>query len=422
MTLVRVRPGAVRGSAVPPPSKSYTHRALVAGHLANRSYTVEAPLDADDTRATAGALRALGSPVTIGPARWTVRGPAHPKGDRARIDCGESGTTLRFAAALAARDDRHVDLTGRGRLGRRPLSELLDALRALGASARRPRGAASFPVAIHGPIRGGRLVLDASRSSQFASALLLSLPTISGDSTLDLRGTIVSEPYLEATLAVLRLHRVSVRRDGRRFAIPGDQTFHGRGMRVPGDASSAAYLWAAAAVTGGSVRVRGMPDSWPQADLAILPLLARAGARVRRTHDGATVSGPLSVGFRADLTASPDLYPLAAVIAATIPQRSDLLGAAQVVHKESDRRAGAARLARAMGAEVAVRNGGLAIRGSRTPRRLRLTDLDDHRLIMSAAVAARVGNGTSTLGDARAVAKSFPDFWTALDAISERPS
>jgi 3-phosphoshikimate 1-carboxyvinyltransferase len=419
VTLVRVPPGAVQGSAVAPPSKSYTHRALVAGHLASRTYVVDSPLDADDTRATGGAIRALGSRVSIARARWTVRPSPHRGAGRARIACGESGTTLRFAAALAAREGHPVELTGRGRLGRRPLSELLEALRALGASASRPRGADVFPVSIRGPIHGGRVALDASRSSQFASALLLALPTVPGDSTLELTGTIVSEPYLEATLAVLRHHRVTVQRDGRRFSIPGSQTFHGRGMRVPGDASSAAYLWSAAAVTGGSVRVEGMPDSWPQADLAILPLLARAGARVRRTHDGAQVSGPVSEGFRVDLTAAPDLYPLAAVIAAAIPHRSELRGAAHVVHKESDRRAGAARLARSMGAEVRVRNGGLEIQGTRTPRRLRIRDLDDHRLVMSAAVAARVGNGISTLGDARVVAKSFPNFWSALEAISE---
>ena len=261
--------------------------------------------------------------------------------------------------------------------------------------------------------------LDASQSSQFASALLLTLPTLEGVSTLELEGTVVSEPYIEATLAVLRHHRIEVRRVGRRFSIPGGQTYRGRGMRVPGDASSAAYLWGAAAVTGGTVRVKGIPEEWPQADLAILDLLERAGARVRRTRDGADVAGPVTQGFRADLTGAPDLYPLAAVLAAAVPRRGELRGAPQVVQKESDRRAGAARLARSMGADVRLRRGSLEIRGARAPRALRLTDLDDHRMIMSAAVAARVGGGRSTLGDARAVAKSFPEFWSTLDRLSE---
>lgn len=419
MTIVEVSPGPVGGSTAPPPSKSYTHRALVAGHLAARPYAVVSPLDADDTRATAGAVRALGSRVAFAPRRWTVHPAGHGGRSSARIDCGESGTTFRFVAALAALQARPVALSGRGRLGRRPISELLDALNSLGATTTRPRGEASFPVRVRGPIRSGSVHLDASQSSQFASALLLTLPTVEGDSTLELQGTVVSEPYIEATLAVLRHHRVEVRRVGRRFSIPGSQTYRGRGMRVPGDASSAAYLWGAAAVTGGSMRVKGIPGEWPQADLAILDLLRHAGARVRRTPDGADVAGPITEGFRADLTSAPDLYPLAAVVAAAVPRRSELRGAAHVVHKESDRRAGAARLARSMGAEVRLRRGSLEIRGTRAPRALRLTDLDDHRMIMSAAVAARVGGGRSTLGDARAVAKSFPEFWSVLNRLSE---
>jgi len=419
VTRVRVRPGTVRGSVLPPPSKSYTHRALAAGHLANRTYVVESPLDADDTRATASAIRVLGSRVTLARNRWTVGARVRRGREPSRVDCGESGTTLRFVAALAARQDRPIDLEGRGRLGHRPISELLGALEALGASTDRPRGARAFPLRVQGPIHGGRVRLDASRSSQFASALLLALPAVAGDSTLELEGTIVSEPYLEATLAVLRHHRVEVERSGRRFDIPGDQSFRGRGMQVPGDASSAAYLWSAAAVTGGSIRVHGIPASWPQADLAILDVLRRAGAQVRLHDDGATVAGPLTEGVRVDLTDAPDLYPLVAVIAASIARPSELRGAAHVVHKESDRRAGAVRLACAMGASAAVRGERLRIRGARRLRPLRLTDLDDHRLVMSAAVAACAASGPSVLGDARAVAKSFPTFWTVLSGISE---
>jgi 3-phosphoshikimate 1-carboxyvinyltransferase len=419
MTVARVEPGVAHGSVTAPPSKSYTHRALVAAHLSDRRYTIDRPLVSDDTRATRNALRPLGSRVHTSARGWVVEpGGAPPRG-LGHIDCGESGTTLRFAVALAARQSRAVEFGGRGRLGRRPLVELLDAVTGLGAACERAPGPRTFPLTVRGPIHGGHVQFDASRSSQFASALLLTLPTLRESSTLDLKGSIVSEPYIEATLAVLRRHRVEVERSGRRFEIPGGQSYRGSSFRVPGDASSAAYLWAAAAVTGGSVRVRGIPSEWPQADLAVLELLRRAGAEVRTTADGARVQGPATRPFDVDLTSAPDLYPLMAVVAAAIPGRSRLTGAAHIVHKESDRRAGAARLARAMGAKVAVGAGGLAIRGRARPRPVHLTKLDDHRLVMSAAIGALGAEGRSTIGDASAVAKSFPGFWRALGELRE---
>lgn len=417
MTMIRLRPGIVSGTLPAPPSKSYTHRALVAAHLAHRRYAVDRPLDADDTRRTARALVPLGSRVRFSPRRWTVS----PARIRARgpvsVDCGESGTTLRFIAAVAARSGQQVRLRGKGRLPERPIRELFDALESLGATCQGPRGARGLPTVVSGPLHGGAVRLNASRSSQFVSALLLTLPTVPGDSTLDLVGPIVSEPYIDATLAVLRYHRVRVRRRGRRFSIPGGQAYRGNRLSVPGDASSAAYFWTAGAITGGRVRVTGIADGWPQADLRVLELLRSAGASVRRSADGATVAAGALKGFTVDLTDAPDLYPLAGVLAASIPGRSRILGTTQAVHKESDRREGTSLLARAMGADVDAIRGGLAVHGTRRPTRFRLRGLADHRLVMSAAVGALAADGPSAIDDARAVRKSFPGFWDALASL-----
>ena len=419
MSSLAVRPGTVAGTVRAPPSKSYTHRALVAGHLSGRPYDVISPLDSDDTRATALAIATLGTAVRFGARRWSLRPrryrTAHPRS----IDCGESGTTLRFAAALAARGPAPITLTGQGRLPDRPIAQLLGALETLGASCESGRGHHALPAVIHGPLRGGSVRLDASISSQFVSSLLLTLPTVPGDSRLELRGPIVSEPYIAATLAVLRYHGIRFRRRGRTFEIPGGQAYARGRMTVPGDASSAAYLWAAAAITGGRVRVDGLPRGWPQADLAILTILRRAGARVRETPGGAVVEGRALRPFSVDLTPAPDLYPLVGVLAAAIPGRSELRGAAHVVHKESDRRAATIALARAMGASVRRTPRGLSIRGTERPRGFRLRGLTDHRLVMSGAVAALVAGSPSSLGDAGAVSKSFPEFWKVLASLRE---
>ncbi len=418
MNAVVIRPGPVSGSVHASPSKSYTHRALVIGHLSRREFRVEHPLDSEDTRATAAALGRLGSPVVRGKTAWTVRPQRYrPSSMALRLDCRESGTTLRFVSALAALSDRTVLISGSRRLSVRPVDELLSALSSLGAHCRHTSGS-GFPIEIRGPIHGGRVSVDVSRSSQFASALLLTLPTLHNDSTIELRGEVVSEPYLDATLAALSRHGVRIARRGRRLRVPGPQRLLGSSFAVPGDASSASYLWAAAAVGGGTARVLGISTSWPQADLAVLDLLESTGASVSRGPNGATVSEGPRRPFQFDLTNAPDLYPLAGVLAATSTGESRITGAEHVVFKESDRRHQTVRLARALGARVHQGGGGLVIEGTARPRALRLADLTDHRLVMSAAVAALATDGPSVIGDAAAVRKSFPGFWLALKELS----
>lgn len=417
---MRIAPGAVRGTVRAPPSKSYTHRALVLGWLSGRRFEIRRPLESEDTLATLHGLESFGARVSQRPRAWTV-GPAPrvPRGnERPRVRCGRSGTTLRLLAAVAALERWPVRFEVDRQLARRPIEPLLAALRSLGADVRTSeRGASGFPLTIRGPVHGGRVSVTVSESSQFASALLFVLPVLRSRSVLRLRGPIVSKPYLDATVALLRRHgaRFSIR--GRVVRIPGGQRYAPGAFSVPGDASSAAYLWAAAALTGGKVTVRGIETQWPQADLAILPILRRMGAAVTRSTTGTTVSGRLLRPVQATLTATPDLLPLVGVLAAATPGTSRLLGAAHARHKESDRRQETARLARALGATVRLSPRRLEIEGSSSPRDLHMTGAQDHRLVMSAAVAALAAHRTSVVGEADAVRKSFPEFWTILRAL-----
>ncbi len=420
MTVARLRPGSVSGTVAPPPSKSYTHRALIAGHFAGRAYRVERPLVAADTLATARGLLPIGSTVEIDEGRWTIRPGAPPTpSSRRTIDCGESGTTLRLLAATAAATPGSFRFLGRGRLPERPMGPLLRALRTLGTSVvEEANGRRTLPFVLQGPLHGGSVALDASESSQFTSALLLTLPTVHPSSSIRVRGNEVSRPYVDATVAVLRHHKVRVGLHPRRYTVPGGQTYRGSSFRVPGDASSAAYLWASAAVAGGPVTVRNLPSTWPQADLAILDLLEQFGAEVRRTRDGATVRTAERRPFDADLTATPDLYPLAGVLAATAPGRTWLRGAPQVVGKESDRRASTVRLVRALGGRARATRQGLRIEGTSRPRGFVIRGIHDHRVAMSAAVGALAADGPSSVADARSVGKSYPGFWETLMEIS----
>ena len=419
MTVRALRPTQVRGRLAAPPSKSYTHRALVTAFLARRPTTVENPLDAEDTRATREGLRILGARVRGSHREWRVDATELVPRWKRVIRCGESGTTWRFLSAVASLQSEPVRFEGAARLAVRPMAEFNTALRSLGATVHTPSGRRGLPCTVHGPIHAGHVVVGGGVSSQFTSALLMVLPTLRGRSDLEIRGRPVSRPYVDATCAVLRDRGVAVSGTRRGFVIPGSQHYRGGRIKVPGDASSAAYLWAAAAVTEGSVEVDGVSTALPQADLAILPILARMGAKVRSTSEGVRVSGPISRPVSVDLTDSPDLFPLVAVLSAFVPGRkSRLRGAPHLEFKESNRREESIRLVRALGARVSSTPAGVHILGTGTPRSLNLPSLQDHRLVMSAAVAALAAKGVSHIGRAEAVSKSFPGFWDALGLLT----
>jgi 3-phosphoshikimate 1-carboxyvinyltransferase len=417
MTTYTVAPGPLFGSIRAPPSKSYTHRELVASYFARSPSLLLGPLDSDDTRRTLGGLRRLGARVRIGDGRWRVTPPSDrssPDG-KVVVQCGRSGTTLRFLAGVAGVLECEVELRGDAQLSRRPLGPLLDFLESAGAEVRRARRGASLPTTIRGPIRGPGGAIEATESSQFASALLLTLPARPGRSQVRLRGHPVSAPYLAATLDVLRRRGVRWRRFGSTFRIDGPARFHGGTIVIPGDASSAAYLWAAGAISGGAVEVRGVPMDRPQADLQILPTLAAMGSSVVVGRRGITLRGRPERAVHTDLTGAPDLLPLVGVIAAGARAPSLLRGAHQAVHKESDRRRTTLALVRKLGAAASDGRAGLRIVPARPLRAIRGTLPDDHRLVMSAAVAAVRAGGV--IRPAEAVRKSYPGFWRDLRAL-----
>jgi len=412
--IVTVLPGVAAGRIEAPPSKSYTHRALVSAFFAHRPYRILRPLVADDTRATRRGLRQLGSRIQVVRGAWSIwPAPIRRSSRTIRIDCGESGTTLRFLTSVAAASGRRVRFTGRPSLAARPIEGLVRCLESAGVTVHgSPSG--SLPFELAGPLRPGRFTVAGSVSSQYVSSLLLTLPTLEGPSTLEVLGRRVSEPYIAATLAVMAAHGVRVVERPGGWSIPGPQEYQGRRFEVPGDASSAAYLWTAAAVSGGRVTVDGVPARWPQADRLILGILRDAGASVRESARSVEVRGPVSAPFSVDLTSAPDLYPLVGTLGALIPGTSRIRGAAHAVFKESDRRSATIDLIHHIGGTCTRSRSGLTIQGAERPRGLRLRGLADHRLVMSAAVAATAARGRSTIGEARVVRKSFPGFWTAL--------
>ncbi|MCI4358323.1 MAG: 3-phosphoshikimate 1-carboxyvinyltransferase [Thermoplasmata archaeon] len=423
MSQLEVHPSVLRGDATAPPSKSYTHRELVASFFSDGRSDLLGPLVSDDTLATCRGLSRLGARITPSKGGWSVEPPGprrSPSVGSVSLDCGGSGTTLRFLLAVAATRDVPVTLLGTAQLALRPVDPLLDLLENAGASVQRASRGRSVPTTIRGPIRSVRGRIDGSKSSQYLSALLLSLPSLPGVHRVRVEGARVSAPYIEATQDVLLRRGVRWTVAGREFRIEGPVRYGPRRTRIPGDASSAAYLWAGAAVSGGSVRVRGIPPGRPQADLKMLEILRRLGAHVLPRHDGAVVQGARLRGVSVNLADAPDLLPLVAALAARSSSVSRIHGALHAAVKESDRRKGSADLVRGLGARAVLTRNLLEVRPALRSGPVVWKGSLDHRLVMSAAIACLGGSGAGRVGDARAVGKSFPGFWSQLRALGAR--
>ncbi len=409
-----------------PPSKSYTHRALASALLSDRPTRLKHPLLSEDTEASLRAARGLGAEVrreetTGGEHVWSVEPPEALAGHPSQIDVGESGTTLRIFTSLSSLGTARVTFVGKPGLARRPITDLLRALGTLGARIDAPPTGTSLPFGVRGPIHGGAVRVDVSQTSQYLSGLLLSLPAAEGESVIRPEGAPVSVPYVEATLAFVRSRGIRIEEREGAIHVPGGQVYSADPFEIPGDASSAAYLAALAAITGGKVTLQGLPATWPQADLVLLDILREAGAEVHRTEeDSVEVRGPGPRGltaFRADLDANPDLAPLLSVLAAYAQGTSTLTGGSHLALKESDRRSGVLRLAQALGSVVDSSAEGITIRGGHRAPRLQLLDLTDHRMFMSAVVGAAGLEQPSLLGPTSAPSKSYPGFLRDIETL-----
>ncbi len=274
--------GPVSARLAAPASKSVTNRALLVAALARGDSRLRHPLDSDDARAMRAAVGALGARVDDDGDDWTVSGtggaltvPATP------IDAGLSGTTLRFVAAAAALAPAPVTVTGRDGLLRRPVGALVDALRALGATVSAPGGVP--PVVASGGLRGGTVTVDATASSQFASAVLLAAPYADADVTVTAAGP-TADAYVALTVDLMRRWGVAVADAGEAsWRVPAGDGYRARDEAVEYDASAAAHLFALAAATGGTVTVTNVAPATRQPDAAVPALLERMGATVSRS-------------------------------------------------------------------------------------------------------------------------------------------
>jgi 3-phosphoshikimate 1-carboxyvinyltransferase len=404
-----------------PGSKSLTNRALIVAALADGASTLTGALDSDDTRVMVDSLRRLGIAVAHDPAVATIRvegcGGAIPAKE-ADLYVANSGTSLRFLTAMVATGRGTYRLDGNPRMRQRPVSDLLRALNGLGADARSDLNTGCPPVTVRASgLDGGYAFVKGDVSSQFLSGLLMALPCSRDVTTVEVRGVLVSRPYVAMTLAVMEAFGVRAgNRKDRRFDVRPAR-YSGRTFAIEPDASAASYFFALAAITGGTVTVDGLGEGSVQGDLGFVDVLEHMGCTVARGRDTTTVTGGPLRGVDVDMNAISDTVMTLAVVALFARGMTRIRNVGHIRHKETDRIAALAAELRKLGATVEEQPDGLIIFPQATIAPARIATHDDHRMAMAFALAGIKAEGVTVL-DPGCVAKTYPGFWDDLTSLA----
>ena len=388
-----ITPSTLRGTLEAPPSKSHAHRLMTAVALAGKKNS-ESLCTSEDTRATFRCLNEL-----------------H---DGGILDCGESGTTLRFLLPVASALGINAEFIGHGRLPERPMSALTDALRENGAVI----SADNLPIKVSGQLHPGVFRVPGNISSQFISGLLFALPLLDGDSEIVIEGKRESVGYIDMTLDTLRSFSINIEETQSGYKIKGPQKYiEPDSPRVQGDWSNAAPFLCMGALSHSGVAVTGLNPESVQGDRAIIQILRELGAEVDVHGDRVSVRRRTLHGAVIDAAMIPDIIPALAALCASADGETRIINAGRLRLKESDRLGGTARLLRALGADARVDGDSLIIRGRPELSGGTAETESDHRMAMAAAVAACACRGAVTVTDPGCVKKSYPGFWDDLSSL-----
>lgn len=397
---VTITPQKLNGEVRAIASKSQAHRLLICAGLAEGETKILCREKSADIDATAECLRALGCGISYGDGIYTVS-PAPKTVENALLDCGESGSTLRFILPVACALGRGAVIKMRGRLSERPLSPLWEELESQGCTLSKPHG---DEIAVSGRLRGGRFRIAGNVSSQFISGLMFALP-LCGGGEIEIEGDLESEGYVDMTRAALESFGVKIRFDGRIFYVPGAHYVSPGALEVEGDWSNGAF-WLSAEALGNTVSCSGLDEKSAQRDKKVTALLEEI------------VSG----GAVIDARDIPDLVPVLSAVAAVSGGETRFINAQRLRIKESDRIFSTLQMLEGLGADACEKEDGIKVRGSagKLLSGGRVSSFNDHRIAMSAAILSTVCGGEVIIEDAQAVSKSYPAFWEDFERLGGR--
>lgn len=422
VTAYEVRHGRVTGSLEIPGSRSITNRALVIAALASGPSSLLHPLEAEDTEAMRSCLRAFGVAIADDdPEAWIVEGSAGLLSvPGAPLEVGNSGTTARFITAVSALVPGRVVIDGSARMRLRPITDLVAALRALGAQVEMLGDGEGPPLAVGAKNPVGRsITIDATRSSQYVSAVAMIAPLLDGDTEIRfLNDVLVSRPYVEMTLDVMAAFGAAAEmRPGPMIHVRGSTGYRGTGYSIEPDVSAAVYPAAAAAVSNGTIEIVGVDVRSRQPDLLFFEVLADMGCSVEWTQTGVRVSGPgrLAAVSR-DMNSAPDAALMLAVVCAFAGGVSTVSNIGNLRIKESDRLTALREQLAVIGITAHTTADSIVVEGG-SPHGGEIATYDDHRIAMAFAVAGVATPGVGIV-DPECVAKTWPGFFNALESVT----
>ncbi len=426
MLQVSIKPSVIYGRVQAPPSKSYSHRAIIAASMSDGECVVENVSKSDDVLATISACKKFGTSIVEEGDKLIIDGLSTPKTPEDVVNVQNSGTTLRIMTGISCLvQDGYVILTGDESIRRRPMQPLLDALNMLGGECWSTRLNGCAPIVVKGGgLKGGNAWMNGKVSSQFVSSILFSSPKATSDTTLTIQGDLVSKPYVDATIHVLEQFNIHIEREGYKvFRIASQQNFKPTHFVVPGDFGLASFMMAAALITDGSVNVEGLNQELPQADAAIVDILIKMGASVKLDYSSrrVTVSGGGRLkGGSFNLSDSPDLLPVLAVLATKCEGTVEITGVEHARFKESDRVSALAHALSMIGMNVKEMPEGLSITQGKLVKHAVLDSKGDHRLFMAYCLLGLILEEGCTIAGAECMNVSYPNFLRDLASLGAK--
>lgn len=415
MSNITVSPRILKGSVTVPPSKSDVHRAILCAALA-KGKSVISPVDlSQDITATINCVKALGAYAELNGNTLTVDGSGLFSCGTAKLNCNESGSTLRFMIPIAAAGGVTAEFEGKGRLPQRPIGIYLDCLPKAGIKCDTRGG---LPLVISGRLKSGEFKIPGDVSSQFITGLLLSLPLLDGDSKILLTSPAQSVGYINMTIRTMSKFGVKVTAAKNGYFIKGGQKYNPANYTCEGDWSQAAFFMAAGAL-GGEIEVNGVSVDSLQGDRQCAEIFKRFGADITQTVSSVKVKCGELKATDIDAEQIPDLVPILAVTAAFAKGTTHITGAARLRIKESDRLHAISDCLNRLGAKVTENPDGLTIKGVQNICGGKVDGYNDHRIVMSMAIAAEKSTGDIIISDKESINKSYPNFFNDYNALAQ---
>lgn len=413
MSYVQFKPFTPNGTITAPPSKSDVHRAIICAALSKGISTISPVALSNDIKATISCIQALGAKAEIKNNVLTVDGTKTFENKTATLNCGESGSTLRFFIPVSAVGGVNATFLGEGRLPQRPIGIFTETLPQKGVECKTQGG---LPLEINGTLQGGRYEIPGNVSSQFITGLLFALPLLKCDSDIFLTSPIESVGYINMTIRTMSQFGVIIETTDYGWHIKGNQAYKPTKYITDGDWSQAAFFMVAGAI-GGKVTVNGVNKNSAQGDKKIADLLSQFGAKVTQTEKSVTVEKSDLNAITIDASQIPDLVPILSVCATFAKGTTNIIKAERLRIKESDRLKTTANLLNNLGADVEELSDGLKISGVDLLNSGNVDGCNDHRIVMSAGICSARCQGEIECSDAMSINKSYPDFYTDFNNI-----